>query len=409
MARTDHLFRNIDGFQYFVKKGQLLEEEISSLSADELQSSDESLKIILKAKNTIPLIEFGNSYKSDNGEVQVNIRNDNRFFAYMVRDEDRSPVYKKARQILVHLPYSGDRQLFNVKPSTYSSGGYPIAEINDNELLFTVEFFSDVDKIEDVEKEITRNIEFIKSYAGWLNNDIIKFNASIDDLIDKELSNRRIKLSQDEDILAKLGVTKKTPSIGFLKPEKKIDLKILDKKIKEIDPSLEMETYHEIIGIINSLGINLERSCQRLRSLGEEPLRDSISGALNSFYKGMVSAEAFNKEGKTDILLKYRDHNLFIAECKIWSTETIFSEGITQLLNYLTWRDTKSSYIIFSKNRDVKKVIEKAKNLVESNSNFLSKVKDISNSCVMYGFKLNFETANECFLTLHVFDLGWDS
>jgi len=406
----DYRFRRVDGFQYFARKTRLLKEEISTLSKDELQSSDESLRIILKAENTIPLIKFGNDYRSDNGEVEVDILNDRRFFAHLFKDEDRRPVYKKARQILVHLPFSGNQELFNVKPSTYSSGGYPLAEIDNSELLFTVEFFSDIDKSEDVEKEISRRIEFIKSYAGWLNNDITSFNSSIDSLIDSGLAERRKKLLQDEEILGKLGVsTKVIPSVGFIKPEKKIELKILDKKIEQIDPSLEIETYYEIIGIINSLGINLERSCQRLRSLGEEPLRDSILGALNSFYKGMVSAEAFNKEGKTDILLKYQDHNIFIAECKIWSTETIFTNGITQLLSYLTWRDTKTSYIIFSKNIDVTKVIEKAKNLVESNSNFLSRVKDVSNSCIVYRFKLSLETKNECFLTLHVFDLGGDS
>lgn len=403
----NYLFSRVDGFQYFAKKTQLLKEEISTLSKDELQSSDESLKIILKAENTIPLINFDNDYRSDNGEVEVDIRNDRRFFAHLFRDENRSPVYKKARQILVHLPYSGNQELLNVKPSTYSSGSYPTAEVSSSELLFTVEFLSDVDKFEEVEKEINRKIEFIKSYAGWLNNNITSFNSSIDSLIDNGLIERRKKLSQDEEILGKLGVSKKAiPSVGFIKPEKKLELKILDRKIEQIDPSLEIETYYEIIGIINSLGINLERSCQRLRSLGEEPLRDSILGALNSFYKGMVSGEAFNKEGKTDILLKYQDHNIFIAECKIWSTDDIFTNGITQLLSYLTWRDTKTSYIIFSKNKDVKNVIEKTKNLVERNSNFISKVKEVSNSCIVYRFKLNLETKNECFLTLHVFDLG---
>jgi hypothetical protein len=97
-------------------------------------------------------------------------------------------------------------------------------------------------------------------------------------------------------------------------------LKILENKDKQIDPSLEMETYNEIIGIINSFGISLERSCQRLRDLGEEPLRDAILSSLNAFYKGMATGEAFNKEGKTDILLKHRDRNIFIAECKIWSS-----------------------------------------------------------------------------------------
>jgi hypothetical protein len=402
----DYLFRRLDGFQYFAEKDKLLKEEISKLSDIELQSSDESLKIILKAQNNVQLILFVNDYRSDNGEIQVNIRDDPRFGAYLSRDEDRKPVFKKARQILIHLPFSGSKELFDVRPLTRSFGGYPRAEIKNNEVLFTVEFFSDVDKAEDVEKKISKQIEFIKTYAGWLNDNINSFNSSIDSIIDSELIARRRKLSQDETILGKLGISNKAiPPIGFVKPEKKLDLKILDNKVEKIDPSLEMQTYDEIIRIINGLGINLERSCERLRSLGE-PLRDSILGALNTFYKGMASAEAFNKEGKTDILLKYQDHNIFIAECKIWSTEDVFISGITQLLSYLTWRDTKTSYIIFSKNMDVRNVINKSKKLSERNSNFVSKVKDISDSCITYRFKIDLKTKSECYLTLHVFDLG---
>jgi len=53
---------------------------------------------------------------------------------------------------------------------------------------------------------------------------------------------------------------------GFVKPAKKIDLKILREDIeKEIEPALETETYNEIIQLVNSLGVNLERSSQRLR------------------------------------------------------------------------------------------------------------------------------------------------
>ena len=69
--------------------------------------------------------------------------------------------------------------------------------------------------------------------------------------------------------------------------------------------------------------------------------------------KRMVSSEAFNKEGKTDLVIQHKDHNIFIAECKIWDGEENFNKGITQLNGYLTWRDTKTSYIIFSRNKDI--------------------------------------------------------
>lgn len=403
-----YLFRGIDGFNYFSQKSQSVKQQIASLSSVELKSSDESLKIILKAQNTIEPISFAKEYTTDNGEVCINVRNDSRFMAHLFMDEDPRPVYKKARQLLVHLPFSGDVELFDVSPNSYSSGGYPTAEIEDSELQFTVEFFSDLDNPEKIQQTINQRIDFIKQYAGWLNGNIATFNDSIDPMIESELSLRRKKLSQDEEILGKLGVVAKpSAQVGFVKPQKKLNLKILESKEQQINPALEMETYNEIIQMVNSLGINLERSCERLRKSGEVPLRDTILGALNTFYAGMATGETFNRAGKADIILRYKDNNIYVAECKIWGTEDYFIEGIDQLLSYLTWRDTKTSYIIFSKNKEPKAVVEKSFKLMESNPHFITKIRKISDSSALYKLKNN--SGGECFVGLHIFDLGGSS
>jgi hypothetical protein len=204
---ADYLFRYNDGFQYFARKNQTIKEEIQSLSKKALFSSDDSLKSKLKAKYTIQLIEIKKDIRSNNGDVSINIRNDQRFGAYWRRDEDLSPVFKKAKQILIHLPFSGDQELFSLKPSTFTLGN-PMAEITKNELLFTIDFFSDVDTTEQVEGEINNRIELIKRYVGWLNNDIMSFNNSLESLIGNSIVEMRKKLSQDEAILGKLGVSK---------------------------------------------------------------------------------------------------------------------------------------------------------------------------------------------------------
>lgn len=402
-----YLFRSKNGHQFFKEKKDEITAEIDTFSKTELDSSNDSLKIILKAKHILRPIEFAEPYRVDKGEVQIDISNDRRFGAYLFRDDNEGSVYKKGRRIEVHLPFSCDGELFEVHPSTYTTV-FPKAEISGTELLFTCDFFSDIDTPEQVNKRINEEIELIKKYSNWLNSTISSFNASIDSIIDNGLLMRREKLSRDEAFLEKISVKKQVPiAKGFLKPVKKIDLKILREDIeKEIEPALETETYNEIIQLINSLGINLERSSQRLRELDEEPLRDTILMALNSVYRGMASAEAFNKEGKTDILIKYQDKNLFISECKIWRGDEYFLQGISQLLSYLTWRDTKTSYIIFSKNVDVKRVIDRSKELVQSHPNFMATEKIVSDSCSTYKFKQNIETSKECFMTLHVFSLG---
>jgi hypothetical protein len=404
----EYLFRTRDGYQFFKEKKEGITAEIDTLSKIELDSSDDSLKIILKAKHVLRLIEFVEPYRIDKGEIQINISNDHRFAAYFFRDdEEEGPVYKKGRRIEVHLPFSCDGELFKVHPSTFTTV-FPRAEIRGAELIFDCDFFSDVDTPEQVNKKINEEIDLIKMYSNWLNGDISNFNSSIDSIIDDGLLKRREKLSRDEAFLKQIHVPQQDIiKTGFIKPEKKLDLKILKEDIvRKIEPSLVEETYDEIIEQVNSLGINLERSSQRLRELDEESLRDTILMALNSTYRGMSSGEAFNKEGKTDILIKYQDSILFIAECKIWRSDDYFLKGIDQLLSYLTWRDTKTSYIIFSKNRDVTRVIAQSKQLIQSHPNFIAIERSISDSCIKFRFKQKIGTSIECFVTLHVFDLG---
>jgi hypothetical protein len=127
--------------------------------------------------------------------------------------------------------------------------------------------------------------------------------------------------------------------------------------------------------------------------------------ALNSVYQGMTSGEAFNKTGKTDICIKYKDTNLFIAECKIWGGEEQFKEGLEQLFSYLTWRDTKTSYILFSRNKDITLVIKKAKEILEQDERYVKVISENTESSITYKFK-NKATSKELFVNLHIFHLG---
>jgi len=401
-----YLFWNKDSYQFFREKEKILIEEINSLTKEELKNSDDSIKILLKTKHNIKKIELGEIYQEDKGEENIDVRNDHRFAAFYDRKFHSNPVLRKGRKIEINLPFSCEEELLLVRPSTQTTV-IPKAIISDN-LIFPFVFMSGVDTPEDIKTEIDKEIELTKRYASWLNNDIESFNNKIDSIIDNSLRSRREKLSFDEDFLKNLDIPKKEAefNIGFIKPEKKFNLKILEEnKEKEIEPALKEETYNEIIGFIDSLGINLERSYERLRGLDEESLRDSILMALNSVYLGMASSEAFNKSGKTDICIKYKNSNIFIAECKIWYSEKNFNEGLDQLFSYLTWRDTKTGYIIFSRNANFNKILGKSKELIQKHNLFLSEISNNSESSIKYKFKQN-NSKKEVFVNLHIFNLS---
>lgn len=106
--------------------------------------------------------------------------------------------------------------------------------------------------------------------------------------------------------------------------------------------------YDDVLTIIYQVGKSWEKKPSVYQGKDEESLRDLLLTFLETRYEGTTATgETFNKNGKTDILLKYVDGtNLFIGECKFWHGASEFSKAINQLFDrYLTWRDSKVALI----------------------------------------------------------------
>lgn len=96
-----------------------------------------------------------------------------------------------------------------------------------------------------------------------------------------------------------------------------------------------------------------------------EGLHDLLLGSLNTYWEGSAGGELFNNNGKTDVLVRSDDRNVFIAECKIWSGPKAAAEAIDQLLGYLVWRDSKAALIMFIKTADPAATITKLHQAIE--------------------------------------------
>jgi hypothetical protein len=123
------------------------------------------------------------------------------------------------------------------------------------------------------------------------------------------------------------------------------------------EPTLDASTYHEILKVINETGIAMERLPSVYRDRDEETLRDHFIMVLSPHFQS-VTGETFNKAGKTDILIRHDNRNLFIAECKFWDGIRSFFGTIDQVLNYLTWRDSKAAILSFVRNKELQPVLE---------------------------------------------------
>ena len=156
------------------------------------------------------------------------------------------------------------------------------------------------------------------------------------------------------------------------------------------------------------MGQAIEISSEAVRKMDEEDLRWLYLIQLNGHYEDMAGAEVFNKSGRTDIIIKSREKTVFIAECKFWKTKRYFLEGIDQLLDYLSWRDTKTSYMVFCKNKGFTSALSKAMEYLWSHQNFIKEVKSMGESSLMCKFRQKDDPDREIFLTLQMFHVPQD-
>ena len=93
---------------------------------------------------------------------------------------------------------------------------------------------------------------------------------------------------------------------------------------------MEQKVYEHILGVLKSMALVIERSPSFFSSLDEETIRTHCLIQLNGHYEGLATGETFNSSGKTDILVRVGDRNVFIAECKLWRGPRSFTGAVKQ-------------------------------------------------------------------------------
>ena len=393
----------------------------SVLGNIEKQISDEIIKFspeyLFKTKET-ELVEYfvqkytmhpiGLDTKSisvEQSEVDIDVSQDpSRFIS------DRSkPFYIKGNRIKYFIPYSGEKTLFFCKAIT-SALSNPSGIVNENEIIIRV------DTLEYDEKKIKHSFDKVLSNLftriQWINGGVITFNNSIKLKVLTQIAERKNKFKKDNELINKLGYPiRKRDNIpqGYISP--KVKKKIIPmlpkaKRRKSVQESfLEISIYEEILKTIESMSLSMERSPKTFEKLSEEEIRDHFLVVLNSQFEGKASGETFNFEGKTDILIRDRDKNIFIAECKIWKGEKVLLKTIDQLLGYTSWRDTKTAIFIFNKNKDLTNVLNKIEETIPQHQNYIKKVNYANETGFRYILHHKNDKERELILTILVFDI----
>lgn len=170
------------------------------------------------------------------------------------------------------------------------------------------------------------------------------------------------------------------------------------------EPVLSEEEYTHILGVMRSMSLVIERNPAAFAQLDEEAIRTHFLLQLNGHYEGAAIGETFNASGKTDILIRVDDRNVFIAECKFWRGQKYFNEGIDQLLSYLAWRDSKCAVLVFNKTKDTSGVKQKMHELMQARPEYKKTVFHKPDADSRYIFIKESDPCKEIIVTTQLYD-----
>jgi hypothetical protein len=171
-------------------------------------------------------------------------------------------------------------------------------------------------------------------------------------------------------------------------------------------PELSVADYDEILNVIQSMAMVYERNPAVFAGMEEEHLRTILLVGLNGRFKGEATGETFNGEGKSDILIRVKDNNVFIAECLFWDGPEKFERKLTeQLFRYSTWRDSKLAAIVFNRKKDFSAVVQKMKEVVAGLEHRLEALPFPSDTGCRYRFRRADDPQKEFILSCLAFEV----
>lgn len=407
MFDQDYLFLRFDLRErlHQVKLG--IKADIRFLSESEIMNADiNTLKEDLLSSNEVrtPRI-FEEKIEIDKEEVEVDVSRDyNRYIP-----DPSQPSFITGTRITYRIPFTGDGELFEHKSSLMSLNP-PRGVVEDNELLL---LFDTADQNSElIEREFNNSLSRIKQHLKSIENDISVFKDSLQPLIIEEIEKRRQKLINDKKLIKNLGYPLKRRGDApatFSVPVRRRGIKIRkpsnDPTPSEPKPTLELKEYENILNISSSMVSVIERSPNSFKGMEEEDLRNHFLVQLNGQYEGQATGETFNAHGKTDILIRVENKNIFIAECKFWRGSESLNEAITQILNYTSWRDTKTAIFLFNRTKNLTSVLKKIPTIVKANSNFKRELEYKAETAFRYIFNHKNDEDKDLVLTILVFEV----
>lgn len=317
--------------------------------------------------------------------------------------------YLKYDFFVFAVPFTGDNELFQCRPSSYTFNP-PSGSIFGNEIQLG--YMGNEDDPGGLKKALQKDIARIEKYVAWVRSDVEEFNKTLKSTIGQKLTERKDRLLKRQGMVASIGIpirrrngVPETYSVPIEQKKLSVPKPSATEDTFEPEPELLMQTYEDILHIIRNMVAVMEQSPKAFVDMDEPDLRTHFLVQLNGQFQGRATGETFNFQGKTDIIIKEQEKNLFIAECKIWKGPKTVTDTINQLLGYLTWRDTKVAILLFNRNRNLSNVLDQIPGVIENHPNFKRNHKHKPETEFRFTLRSNQDINREIIVTLMVFDV----
>lgn len=203
MSNQNYLFSGNYLTQVLNAHRQSIKKEVDQLSDTLIFSEDSSNAVdTVYQKIAVALLEvdFNKAEMLPEKEIEKE---------YVSMFGDRAG-YRKATRIDVLVPFSGDKGLFELRPSKFTTV-LPTGEIKGNDLRLRFEYFSP-DPNYNLKKNYEDEVKLIRTYVDWANEDVENFNQDLKGSILGTLNRRKEELETSRAKISELGLQIRKPT-----------------------------------------------------------------------------------------------------------------------------------------------------------------------------------------------------
>ena len=317
-------------------------------------------------------------------------------------------------EIVIQIPYTGGGIGFwKASVNRYSSMRCDKIHVDNNNIYFPIRFADEIISKDNIEKHIQSTYDSIvvklNTKINELNQKMEEYNNKLRDAARNQIQYLKERAESIQKIVISLLIPmhrdENPPIIPMNRKQRPVTLPSVAATSYEPEPIVEEREYEYILDTLRNLSMAMERTPSFWKNPNEEDIRNLFLVHLNGHYKGGATGETFNASGKTDILVRENGRNAFIAECKIWNGPAAFDKAVTQLLSYLTWRDSKCAIIIFNKNRNTSAVYGKYHQVMTSREEHVRTIRYTGEHDSRYVFVKKDEPGREITITVQVYDI----